>query len=64
MPYNLKGELVNVCNTHGNKIIYSNKGTMISVILKTQERFGIKLTWYECKVHGGYHLTKWENKQY
>lgn len=63
MPYNLKGELVNRCNSHGNKVIYKNHGTLLSVVLATQQERGIKLTWYKCKVHGGYHLTKWENKK-
>jgi hypothetical protein len=63
MPYNLKGELVNRCNSHGNKMIYKNHGTLIDVILKSQQEHGIKLTWYKCEVHGGYHLTKWENKK-
>lgn len=63
MPYNLQGELVNRCNSHGNKMIYKNHATLLSVILNTQQEQGIKLTWYKCGVHGGYHLTKWENKK-
>jgi hypothetical protein len=44
-------------------MIYKNHGTLLSVILTTQQEQGVKLTWYKCEVHGGYHLTKWENKK-
>lgn len=62
-PYNLKGELVNRCNSHQNKMIYKNPATMLSVILKTEKEQGVKLTWFKCEVHNGYHLTKWKNKK-
>lgn len=62
-PYNLKGELVNRCNSHQNKMIYKNPATMLSVILKTEQEQGVKLTWFKCEVHNGYHLTKWKNKK-
>jgi len=52
-----------LCNSHQNKMIYKNPATMLSVILKTEQEQGVKLTWFRCEVHNGYHLTKWKNKK-
>jgi hypothetical protein len=63
VPFKLDGSYTNRCSAHKNKMIYGDPNTVISVVLKTQERFGIKLAWYKCDVWGGYHLCKFENKQ-
>jgi hypothetical protein len=63
MPYTLQGEITNKCSAHKNKLIYSNTATLLDVILRTQKEQGIKLSWYPCEVHGGYHLCKFENKR-
>lgn len=62
MPYTPEGERTNRCSAHKNKVIYSSSEAVISVILRTQEEFGIKLVWYKCDTYDGYHLCKFENK--
>lgn len=62
MPYTLSGERTNRCSKHKNKVIYGDPATVINVVLKTQEEFGVKLSWYRCEEYNGYHLCKFENK--
>lgn len=53
----------NRCPEHNNKVIYSNTATLLSVVLKTQQEQGIKLSWYRCDRTHGYHLCKFKNKR-
>lgn len=51
------------CIQHNNKYIYKNPETVLSVVLKTQQEQGLKLSWYRCDITNGYHLCKFENKR-
>lgn len=63
MPFRPDGSRTNLCSAHQNKVIYGDPTTVLSVVLKTKERFGIQLSWYRCEVWDGYHLCKFENKR-
>lgn len=53
----------NRCTKHNNKMIYKDPATVIDLVLETQIKYGVKLSWYRCDKYHGYHLCKFENKK-